>query len=546
MTTQSIAASPSAPSKSTPVWVGDLVGGVSSAIVALPLALAFAVASGVAPKAGLYTAIVAGIVGALCGGAPLMITGPTGAMAVVLIGIVGQYGLANVWIAGLMAGVIQILLGLSRLGRLAVMLPLPVISGFTAGIGIMIFIGQIGNALGLAPAAVRGGAVSQLYQAALQLGHTNLAALGLTLGVVVVMELWQRYNRTLIPPALVALVLATGVASIFHLDVPRIGAMPHGLPMPVVPSFHLGMIRALIHPALALAALGSITSLLSASAADRLVVGTHHDPDRELIGQGLVNLAVPFFGGIPATGAIARTTVSIRAGARTRVSGVVHGLTILLGLLAFAPLASAIPQAVLAGILLVVSARMIDWGQIRLITRSTKSDCAVLALTGFTTVAFDLVLAVEVGLGAAALLFIRRMADLHLVKHPEVPLACGLSPTIASEIGVYDLDRPLFFGDAYRFAEMVLTDPNRRAVVLCMGSVTTMDVTAAMALDEIVEGLERRGVALAICGVPTGVHRMLERVGVLSNLAAIPEYARPEDAVAALAQRLGAERQTAA
>jgi SulP family sulfate permease len=526
-------------------WFGDLAGGVTSAVVALPLALAFAIASGVDPKAGLYTAIVAGIVASLFGGAPLQITGPTGAMAVVLVGIVSQYGLAGVWIAGLMAGLIQLGLGLARMGRLVSFVPMPVIVGFTAGIGVIIFAGQLGNALGLKAGAAEGGLFTQLAELLHRLPQASGPAIALTLGVLVIMALWPRLNKT-IPASLVALVTMTGAATALGLDVPRIGEIPQGLPMPSLPPFAPERLGELVRPALALAALGAIESLLSASVADRISGGQPHDPDRELVGQGLANLAVPFFGGIPATGAIARTAVNIRAGARTRWSGVVHGVTIALVLVALGPLAAQIPLAVLAGILLAVSSRMIEWDQIRLIGKSTRSDLTVLVLTWGATVVFDLVLAVEVGIAAAAILFIRRMADLHVVSHPELSAAMGLPAAVEHEIAIYDLDRPLFFGDAQRFVETMRTADDRRAVVLCMGSVTTMDITAALALSETLGHLRRRGVAVALCDLQPPVAAMLNRMGLLPPDPEVRQFAHAEQAVAALGTMLATEPRRAA
>lgn len=524
----------SASTSRTSPWFGDLTGGVTSAVVALPLALAFAIASGVDPKAGLYTAIVAGIVASLFGGAPLQITGPTGAMAVVLVGLVSQYGLESLWIAGLMAGAIQLALGLARLGSLAALLPMPVITGFTAGIGVLIFIGQLGNAIGVHLPVSHGGPLAQLTALWVRLPQANAAAIALTLGVLVTMGLWPRLNRS-VPPSLVALVAMTGAATLLGLEVPRIGQIPQGLPMPTIPHIDLQRLSELVRPAIALAALGAIESLLSATVADRISGSKPHDPDRELIGQGLANLAVPFFGGIPATGAIARTAVNIRAGAKTRFSGVVHGVTIALVLVALGPLAAQIPLAVLAGILLSVSARMIEWDQIRLVVRSTRSDLSVLGLTWATTVIFDLVLAVEVGIAAAAILFIRRMADLHVIKHPVAAKDLGLPAAVRQDIAVYELDRPLFFGDAQRFAEAMREVPNSRPVILSLEAATTMDVTAGLALAETLAGLRQRGVAIALCGLQPPVLAMLERLSVLPPEAEVPRF----DTEAQAAEYLG-------
>lgn len=516
-----------------PSWLGDVMGGLTSAVVALPLALAFAVASGVDPKAGLYTAIVAGIVGALFGGSAVQITGPTGAMAVILAGIVAQYGFGQVMVAGLMAGLIQIGLGLGRLGRLISYLPFPVITGFTNGIGVLILLGQVGNMLGVAAQTPQG---ALHHQIAWQVGHLHLAnpaTVLLTGGVIATIVLWGKLNQV-VPGSLVALLLATGGSVWLGLDVPRIGAIPQGLPLPAAPAFDWDALGGLLRPALALAALGSIESLLSATVADRMTGGKKHDPDRELIGQGLANVAVPFFGGIPATGAIARTAVNIRSGARTRLSGVLHGLMIAMVVVALGPLAAHIPLAALAGILMVTSFRMIEWEQVKLLAYSTKSDMTVMLITWGVTILFDLVLAVEVGLFTAALLFIRRMSDVHLVKHPEVPLAIGVPPEIASEFAVYDIDRPLFFGDAQRFAEMVLADAGGRAIILNMGTSTTMDVTAALCFEDMVRELKGRDVPVGLVGLSPNVQELLSRLGVIGRIGRKHLFATEEEAVEVL------------
>jgi SulP family sulfate permease len=514
-------------------WLGDLAGGITSGVVALPLALAFAIASGVEPKAGLYTAIVAGIVASLVGGSPLQITGPTGAMAVVLVGVVAQYGLEQVWVAGLMAGVILIALGVCRLGRSISLLPLPVIAGFTAGIGVIIFVGQLGNAFGIKVPLHATGVMAQMVWHANHFGQVNVATVMLTVFVIGIKVAAGRF-KSIIPGSLIALVAATALASWLKLDVARIGSIPAGLPWPVVPRVLWSSLPALIHPALALAALGAIESLLSATVADRLSGGKKHDPDRELIGQGVANLVVPFFGGIPCTGAIARTAVNIRAGARTRWSGVVHGLFIALVLVVLGPVAAQVPLAALAGVLMVVSVRMIEWEQIKLIKRSTKSDFAVLVLTCCVTIFFDLVTAVEVGLAAAALFFIRRMADVHVISHSQVPVASGLPAELTNDIGVIDVDRPLFFGDAHRLEEIVLADQHR-AIVLRLSVACTMDVTAAMVLLDMHRELDQRGVRLALSDVAPEVYALLERLGILAALGPENVFLQAEEAVAAIA-----------
>ncbi len=439
---------------------GDLSGGLTAAVVALPLALAFAVASGVEPKAGLYTAIVAGIVAAIFGGSPVQITGPTGAMAVILVGIVAKYGIEKVWIAGVMAGIIQVALGVAKLGRLVKFIPYPVTAGFTNGIAVIIFCGQLNNFFGLQlPRSEH--FIPGLWETCTHLEGINVAAVGLALVVIATKLVWP-YIYPVIPGSLVGLVLATALSSYFHLDVPTIGEIPQSLPvLQGIPHWNdFRLLRELINPALALAALGSIESLLSAVVADGMTVSEKHDSNRELIGQGLANIVVPFFGGIPATGAIARTAVNVRSGGKTRLSGVIHGMGLALIVLALAPLAAQVPLAALAGILMVVSLRMIEWEAIGLLVRATYSDFGVMILTWLVTVFFDLVLAVEIGLIAAGALFIKRMSDLNLGKVPETEaFPPGVPLELSKEIAVYRVDGPVFFGAAERFVTFLRDEP---------------------------------------------------------------------------------------
>jgi sulfate permease, SulP family len=466
---------------------GDLTGGLTAAVVALPLALAFAVASGVEPKAGLYTAIVAGVVAAVFGGSPVQITGPTGAMAVVLVGIVAKYGIEKVWIAGVMAGIIQIALGVAKLGRLVKFIPYPVTAGFTNGIAVIIFCGQLNNFFGL-HLPNQEHFLQALWQTVTNLEGYNWLAIALALLTIGTKLLWNRINHS-IPGSLVGLVVATIAAVIaksqWHLEVPTIGLIPQSLPIPQgIPHWNdFKLIRELINPAIALAALGSIESLLAAVVADGMSVSDRHNSDRELIGQGLANMIVPFFGGIPATGAIARTAVNVRAGGKTRLSGVIHGVALAAIVLAFAPLASQVPLAALAGILMITSIRMMEWEAIGLLIHTTYADFGVMLLTWLVTVCFDLVLAVEVGLIAAGILFIKRMSELSLVKMPEdnVFLA-GVPLDFGKQIAIYRIDGPMFFGAAERFVSFLREAPEVKYLILRMRYVPSMDTTGLVAL----------------------------------------------------------------
>lgn len=500
-------------------WRGDLTGGITAAIVALPLALAFAVASGVEPKAGLYTAIIAGIVAALCGGSQVQITGPTGAMAVILIGIVSKYGIEKVWIAGVMAGVIQIALGVTKLGQVVKFIPHPVTTGFTNGIAVIIFCSQLNNFFGLdLPRSEH--FFPGLLATFSHLENINWATVSIASVVIVTKLFWVKITR-LIPGSLVGLVLATGLTTYFHLNIHTIGEIPQSLPLPHgIPHWQdWGLLRELINPALALAALGSIESLLSAVVADGMTVSQKHNSNRELIGQGLANIVVPFFGGIPATGAIARTAVNVRSGGKTRLSGVIHGVTLALIVVVFAPLAAQIPLAALAGILMVTSIRMIEWETIGLLLRADYADFGVMLLTLLITIVFDLILAVEVGLIAASILFIKRMSELEMAKVPEAEaFPPGISLELTQEIAVYRVDGPLFFGAAERFATFLREEPQVKYLILRLRFVPNIDTTALVALEDIYQDLKRRGCRLILSGLQPQVQQRLERSGLLEKI----------------------------
>ncbi|MBW4467819.1 MAG: SulP family inorganic anion transporter [Pegethrix bostrychoides GSE-TBD4-15B] len=516
-------------------WRGDLTGGITAAVVALPLALAFAVASGVDPKAGLYTAIVAGIIAAVFGGSPVQITGPTGAMAVVLVGIVAKYGIEQVWIAGVMAGIIQIALGVAKLGRLVKFIPYPVTAGFTNGIAVIIFCGQLNNFFGLQlPRSEY--FLPGLWQTVMHLEGLNWASVGLATVVIVIKLFWARITTT-VPGSLVGLVLATMISAFFHLNVPTIGAIPQSLPLPQsIPHWNdFGLIRELINPALALAALGSIESLLSAVVADGMTVSDKHNSDRELIGQGLANMVVPFFGGIPATGAIARTAVNLRSGGRTRLSGVIHGVTLAIIVLTLAPLAAQVPLAALAGILMVTSVRMIEWEAIGLLMRATYSDFGVMILTWAVTIFFDLVLAVEIGLIAAGALFIKRMSDLNLARIPETEaFPPGVPLELSKQIAVYRVDGPVFFGAAERFVTFLRDEPDVKYLILRMRFVPNMDTTGLVALEDIYRDLKRHGCHLLLTGLQPEVQALLDRSGLLDKIGRDNCFETTDAAICAL------------
>ncbi len=499
------------------------------------MALAFAVASGVEPKAGLYTAIVASFVAAVCGGSAVQITGPTGAMAVILVGIVAKYGLEKVWLAGLMAGMIQVALGLAKLGQVVKFIPYPVTAGFTNGIAVLIFCGQLNNFFGLSLPRNEHflPGVWNVWQ---HLPEANAQAMAIALLVIGIKVSWPRVT-TAVPASLVALVAGTAVAWGLHWDIPRIGEIPQSLPwLQGIPGWQdFRLIRELINPALALAALGSIESLLSAVVADGMTVSEKHDSNRELIGQGIANMVVPFFGGLPATGAIARTAVNVRAGGKTRLSGVIHSVALAAMVLVFAPLAAQIPLAALAGILMVVSLRMVEWEAIGLLLRATYADFAVMVLTWGVTILFDLVLAVEVGLIAAGALFVKRMSELNLGRVPDAEVfPAGVPLELTQEIAVYRVDGPVFFGAAERFATFLRETPEVRYLILRMRFVPNMDTTGLVALEDIYNDLNRRGCRLILTGLQPEVRALLERSGLLAKIGREHCFDTTDEAIRAL------------
>jgi len=514
---------------------GDLTGGLTAAVVALPLALAFAVASGVEPKAGLYTAIVAGTLASLFGGSSVQITGPTGAMAVVLVGIVAKYGIEKVWIAGVMAGIIQIALGVAKMGQLVKFIPYPVTAGFTNGIAVIIFCGQLNNFLGLELKRSEH-FLPALWDTLIHIGAFNWAAIAIAL-VVISTKLLLPKITTVVPGSLVGLILATAIASYFQLDLPTIGEIPRALPLPHgIPHWNdPRLLRELINPALALAALGSIESLLSAVVADGMTVSEKHDSNQELIGQGIANLVVPFFGGIPATGAIARTAVNVRAGGKTKLSGIIHGVALAVIIMSLAPLAAKIPLAALAGILMVVSLRMVEWEAIGLLMRSTYADLSVMLLTWGVTICFDLVLAVEIGLIASGALFIKRMSDLNLARIPDVEaFPAGVPLELGKEIAVYRVDGPVFFGAAERFATFLRDEPEVKHLILRMRFVPIMDTTGLVALEDIYRDLKRHSCHLILTGLQPEVEQLLDRTGLLDEIGRENCYLTTDLAVCAL------------
>jgi SulP family sulfate permease len=503
-------------------WRGDVIAGVTVGVVALPLALAFGITTGLGATAGLMTAIVAGLVAGVFGGSNVQVAGPTGAMTVVLVPIVAQSGANAVYVVGLMAGVLVIAAAMFRLGRFLAFIPWPVVEGFTVGIAVIIFLQQVPAALGVAKpagentAAIAGRAVADAF------GHGSTAALGLVAIVVVVMLVAPRLHRSL-PSSLLAVALATVVAEVAGLDVAKIGALPNTLPVPSLPSFSAGQISDLMGAAFAVAALVAIESLLSAKVADGMADTGRHDPNRELMGQGLANLASPLFGGMPATGAIARTAVNVRAGARTRVAAITHSVVLVLVVLFAGSLVAVVPLAALAGVLMVTAVRMIEIHNVRSVLRSTRSDALVLALTATATIVFDLIVAVEIGVAVAAILALRAVSRSASVVEEPLPVievdGATEAELLHERIVTYRLDGALFFGAAQRFLTELTAVTDVRVVILRLPQLQVLDATGAQALGEIVSELEHRGITVLLKG-PSAEHlRLLTAVGALDHLA---------------------------
>jgi SulP family sulfate permease len=510
-------------------WRSDLVAGLTVGVVALPLALGFGIASGLGAQAGLVTAIVAGLVAAVFGGSNVQVSGPTGAMTVVLVPVVAKFGADAVVLVGLLAGILVVVAAFAGVGRFLAYIPWPVVEGFTIGIAVIIFLQQVPTALGVPKpagentAAVAARAIGDAFS-----GAGNIEALVLVVLVAVLMVGSARLHRA-IPGSLLAVVAATIVAGAAGMTVTKIGALPDGLPAPSLPSVSMGRIGDLMSAAFAVALLAGLESLLSAKVADGMSDAPPHDPDRELFGQGLANLVSPLFGGMPATGAIARTAVNVRSGGRTRLAAVTHALLLVAIVYLGGSLVAEIPLAALAGVLMVTACRMVDVHGVRMVLRSTRSDAAVLVLTAAATVAFDLIVAVEIGIAVAALLALRAVArNARAVAEPVSTHGetTGDGVTMDEEeellgehILTYRLDGALFFGAAQRFLAELTAVRGVQVVILRLPELQVLDATGAQALGEIVGQLEARGITVLIKGPRPDHLRVLEAVGVLDRLA---------------------------
>ncbi|MFL6335867.1 MAG: SulP family inorganic anion transporter [Pyrinomonadaceae bacterium] len=511
------------------LFFSDLTAGLTVGVVALPLAIAFAIASGVKPEQGLYTAIVGGFVIAVLGGSRAQISGPTGAFIVIIYGVVQRYGYDGLVVATLIAGVLLVLMGLARMGALLKFIPLPVTVGFTGGIAVIIFSSQIADFLGLRIERVPAEFVAKWAAYGAHLSTLNLYAAGIGLFSLLVVVLWPRVTHR-IPGPLVAILIATAVAKAFDLPVEtigsRFGSVPSGLPAPHLPHVTWELVQQMFSPAVTIALLAALESLLAAVVADGML-GTRHRSNMELIAQGAGNVASVLFGGIPATGAIARTATNIKSGGRTPVAAVVHCLTLLLILLFVGRWAALIPMAALAAILIVVAYNMSEWHSFVRLFRSPKSDVAVLVATFLLTVLIDLTVAIQVGVLLAGFLFLQRMSNETQVllvtdnlREREEGEARDISKIeVPPGVEVFEIYGSLFFGAIERFRDALRrVDKSPKALILRMRHVIAVDAAGLQSLEDLLEGLRKKNGRLILSAVGPQPLAAMRQSGFLERL----------------------------
>ena len=510
-------------------WLPNIIAGLVVGIVALPLSMAFAIASGARPEQGIYTAIIGGGLVTLLGGSRVQIAGPTGAFIVILAGITAKYGMAGLQVATLMAGVMLLLMGLTKMGGVIKFIPAPVIVGFTTGIGVIIFVGQWSDFLGL-PKVTAEHFHEKLWGQLLLIPQTRLPTLAIALlSLLIVIFSPKVAALKKIPGPLVAMIAATLLQATLHLPgVATIGTafggVPQGLPVFALPDLSVSQVLSLIGPAFTIAMLGAIESLLSAVVADGMA-GTKHDSNQELVGQGIANMMTPLFGGFAATGAIARTATNIRNGATSPLAGVMHAVTLIAVLLILAPLASSIPLAALAAILFVVAWNMSELHRFgRVLLRAPYADRAILVVTFLLTVFVDLVVAVNVGVILAILHFLRRMsAAVELRQLDDVSVKSelasqGLASLPAGTL-LYELNGPMFFGAVDNFERVLretATDP--KVLIMRLQRVPFIDVTGLQCLEDAILALQKRGITVLLCEANERVLLKLRKAGVFEVL----------------------------
>jgi len=532
-------------SYSVKTFVSDLIAGVIVGIVALPLAIAFGIASGVGPEKGIFTAVVAGFIISAFGGTRCQIGGPTGAFAVIIYGIMQKYGFGELMVATIIAGILMILLGVFKLGGLVKFIPYTIITGFTAGIAVTIASGQIGDFFGLTPdfstpmmilgeeySKLPGDFLPKIICFAKSASSINVYAFVVAAVSLVVLFIWPKISKK-IPGSLIVILLATVVTVLLKkfcgLELAtiqtRYGSIPNKLPAPQLPHFSMNSIVELFPTAISIAVLGAIESLMSAVVADGMM-GTKHDSNMELIAQGVANIASPVFGGIPATGAIARTATNIKNGGKTPVAGIIHAVTLLCIMLFLGKFVVYIPMAALAAVLINVAWNMAGFPAIKALLKGQKSDIAVLTVTFLITVFVDLTVAIEVGLGLAAFFFIKKMIDLSDIQDERNIMTGGIKKDqpsenldIAEGVFVFEIEGPLFFGTVRKF-ELATerAQANCKVLVLRMRNTLYLDAGGIKALEQCKAACDRKGITIVISGIHTQPYMLLEKTGMADKL----------------------------
>lgn len=525
---------------SSKTFLNDLTAGIIVGIVALPLAIAFAIASGVEPERGLFTAIIAGFFISLLGGSRVQIGGPTGAFAVIVYGVVAKYGYSGLAAATVMAGILLIMLGAFKMGGLVKFIPYTIVTGFTAGIAVTIATGQIGDFLGLSISVfpegfskMPGNFVGKIETYAMNITHINYYSLIMASVCLALIFIWPHFCKK-IPGSLIVIILATAANILLKkytgLETDtigsRYGSIPSTLPSPLLPQFSVETITALFPTSISIAVLAAIESLLSAVVADGMT-GTKHDSDTELIAQGIANIASPIFGGIPATGAIARTATNIKNGGKTPVAGIIHAITLLLIMLILGKYAVYIPMAALSAVLINVSWNMAGFPAVKALLKGQKSDIFVLAATFLITVFIDLTVAIEFGLGFAAFFFIKKMIDVSEVQNKRDSIAGGISGNefleenieIPKSAVVYEIDGPLFFGTVRKFEFAIeRAGANAKVLILRMQNMIYIDAGGIRALEQAKAACDKNGITIVISGIHTQPYILFSKMGMIEKL----------------------------
>ncbi|MBN1499340.1 MAG: sulfate permease [Spirochaetes bacterium] len=508
----------------------DVIAGIIVGIIAIPLSIAIAIASGVKPEQGLYTAVIGGFLISFFGGSRVQIGGPTGAFIIIVYEIVQKYGYDGLAVAGMMGGVILIIFGVLKFGSVIKYMPYPVVVGFTAGIGVVIFTSQIKEFFGLVIAEKMSGVVDTFHISFRHIDTINYYSLGIGMASIIIIILFQKKVKK-IPGPLVAIILSTIAVQIFNLPVETIGSrfgdVPNMLPMPHIPHTDFTQIKELLFPALTIALLAGIESLLSAVVADGMC-GTKHDSNMELTAQGIANIASPLFLGVPVTGAIARTAASIKSGGRTPVAGIVHALTVLLVMIFFSRYARLIPMAALSGILMIVAYNMSEMDHFKKLLKTPKSDAAVLLITFFLTVFTDLTIAINFGVVLAAILFMKRMSDVadsRLLEHgslhqdEEFSLSGISSEDVPENVEIFEISGPFFFGATWFFKDAISQlQMKPKVLIIRMRQVPAIDATGLNTL-EWVNSLSRKDKTIVVLsGVQDQPWKSLEKSGLMDEI----------------------------